>query len=221
MTRKQIIAKIRKCLALAKSANEHEAAAALDKARELMEAYAIGDPDIQLAEVEEATARGTRAQRPPLWENVLNAAVCRALSVTSFVDRNCDRKFLGRGAEAEIAAYAFHVLFRHLQRARREFIATTLKRCKPARKRARADMFCEGWVGAVYRSVKALSPERADDPLIQQYLAVRYPGLTTIVARDAKAGRSASNDWSAGFQRGSTVDLNRGVGGSGPQGLLA
>ena len=41
MIDKALLAKIRKCLALARSANEHEAAAALAKARQLMEEHGV------------------------------------------------------------------------------------------------------------------------------------------------------------------------------------
>lgn len=64
MIDKQLLLKIRKCLSLAKSANEHEAAAALAKARELMEMHGISDDDLAMAEIEEATARSTRNVRP-------------------------------------------------------------------------------------------------------------------------------------------------------------
>lgn len=49
MDKKAAIEKIRKCLALAKSANEHEAAAALRQAQALMRKYGVEDGDILMA----------------------------------------------------------------------------------------------------------------------------------------------------------------------------
>lgn len=44
--RDELLARIRKCLALAKSANEHEAAAALATARRLMDEHGVDQADI-------------------------------------------------------------------------------------------------------------------------------------------------------------------------------
>ncbi|MTD33973.1 DUF2786 domain-containing protein [Paludibacterium denitrificans] len=51
MDRKSAIEKIKKCPALAKSANEHEAAAALRQAQALMEKFGVEDDDILMSEV--------------------------------------------------------------------------------------------------------------------------------------------------------------------------
>lgn len=50
-TRAALMAKIKKCLALAQSANEHEAALALEKARALMEEHGVSAEDLQLSDV--------------------------------------------------------------------------------------------------------------------------------------------------------------------------
>jgi hypothetical protein len=213
MIDKDVLAKIRKCLALVKSANENEAAAALAKAQALMQAHGIDDEMLALAEFEESAARGQRAQRPPVWETLLARTVEHALNVCSFIDDNLDRRFVGRGPKSEIAAYAFLVLYRQLKAARRSYIATHLKRCKPARKRVRADIFCEAWAASVCHKIKALIAENERDAGLDQYLAVRHPGLVTIDARQAKlAGKGANDDYWYGRNAGSKVELNKGVG---------
>lgn len=212
---KALLAKIRKCLALATSANEHEAAAALAKARALMDEHGITDDHIQIADVEEATARASRTQKPPLWENYLAAAVRRALGVIDFIDANGDRTFIGRGPSAEIGTYAFAVLFRQLKRARKHYISTHLKRCKPARKRLRADIYCEGWASAVHSKIRDLMPACKEDAGLETYLAEFYPGLVEVKSRNAEIkGGGAANDFWRGRAKGSTVDLNTGVGGA-------
>ncbi|MBB5987429.1 DUF2786 domain-containing protein [Sphingobium lignivorans] len=184
---KALLAKIRKCLALARSANEHEAAA----------------------------ARASRTVKPPKWEALLCQAVRRALGVIVFLDARGDRTYVGRAPAPEIAAYAFAVLFRQLKAARADYIARHLKRCKPGRKRQRADIFCEGWASSVYRKIADLLPERPEDGLVSQYLAERHPGLVQVDVRGAAMkGRSVWDDWSRGHSAGSKVDLHTGVGGS-------
>jgi len=208
-----LLARIRKCLALAKSANEHEAAAALAKARELMDAHAISMTDVELSEVAEATAKGTCTQRPPMWEKLLCATVRHALGVEVILYGDHRRIYIGVGAAPEIATYAFTVLFRQLRAARRHYIRTTLKRCGPARKRQRADIFCEAWALAVYRKVEALMPERKPSDVVGSYIQKRFTNLATVSNRAAstKGVRTSADYWN-GREAGSQVDLAHGVG---------
>jgi len=215
VTDRAIIDKIRKLFALAKGSTEHEAAAALAKAREMMDAHGLSDAHIAMAEIEEASARASRTQKPPRWETYLCLAVRRALGVEAFINKDGDRTYVGRAPAAEIASYAFSVLFRRLKSARAEYIASRLKRCKPGRKRQRADIFCEGWSIAVYRKIAELMPECEQEELVGQYLAERYPHLTTVGARSAKIkGRGAADDYWRGHDAGRDVPLHMGVGSS-------
>lgn len=213
MIEKALLAKIRKCLALSSSCNEHEAAAALAKARALMDEHGITDVMLEMAEVEEATARASRTMRPPRWESILGQAVCRALGVVQFINAVGDRTFVGRGPGAEIASYAFAALSRRLKAARADYVKTVLRRCGPGRKRARADAFCEGWVLAVHAKIRALAPEQREDEAVAQYLVERYPGLQTVNSRGASSKRTENDRW-RGFDRGSDENLHRGVHGS-------
>jgi hypothetical protein len=214
MIDRKIIDKIRKLLALGKGSTEHEAASALAKAKALMAEHGITDAQLAMAEIEEATARGQRASRPPKWETLLAHAVHRALDVYSFIDGTGTRTFIGRGPSAEIASYAFAVLFRTLKGQRQAYIAGPLKRVKLARKRVRADVFCEGWARAVRSKIEALVPERPADPLRDQYLAEHYPELGTVSARAAKlSATKVAGDYWAGHSAGRDVNLRSGVGG--------
>ncbi len=222
MIDKALLAKIKKCMALARSSNEHEAAAALAKARALMEEHGVTDAQLELAEVDKATARASRTVKPLMWETFLSSTVDRALNVVSFIDANGDRTFVGRGPTSTIAAYAFAVLFRQLKRARTDYIARHLKRCRPGRKRQRADVFCEAWALAVYRKIVALLPERAPDDLVKRYLVERHPSLVNVSVRGASTkGRGTSDDFWRGHSAGWQVDLNQGVGGAAAPQLLA
>ena len=214
MTRKQLIEKVRKCLALAQSANEHEAAAALAKARALMDDHGLSDDDLRLAGIEEATARATRNQRPPIWEQYLSETVKRAFGVIGFINANGDRTFVGRGANPEIASYAFAVLFRSLKRSRTNYIKTKLRRCGIARKRRDADIYCQAWAHAVYDKVKALAPESPHDPTFGQYLEEHHPGLVTVKSRTTSIrGRGATAAYWDGHKAGRNAEISHGVSG--------
>ena len=56
MDKERILEKIKKCLALSKSANEHEAAQALKQAQALMREYGITDIEVELSAVKETGA---------------------------------------------------------------------------------------------------------------------------------------------------------------------
>ena len=221
MTDKAVLNKIRKCLALARSGNEHEAAAALAKARDLMAAHGVTDAQLSMADIEEASARASGNVRPPRWESILASTVCRALGVVQYLNEG-NRTFVGRGASAEIATYAFSFLFRRVKAVRAEYIRTRLRRCRPGRKRARADVFCEAWAVGVYSKVARLSPLPPDETL-RQYLHEQHPTLVCVESRagDAK-GRGADDDFWRGVMAGRAVDLNAGVGAGSPltQGML-
>lgn len=210
-----LLAKIRKCLALAKSSNEHEAAAAMAKARALIDEHGLTFEDIALSEIGEAKAKGSKTQRPPLWEEALCMTVRHAIGCKVVISADLHRIYIGPGPAPEIASYAFGVLFRQLKSARQEYIRLHLKRCQPGRKRQRADIFCEAWARAVYAKVKALMPLVPSNAATNAYIARRFDNLAKVDARSAstKGGRLDHDYW-RGAAAGSAVDLAHGVGGS-------
>jgi hypothetical protein len=214
-SRADLLARIRKCLALGKSANENEAAAAIGKARALMDAHGITDEDVSLSEISEEKVKGNCAQRAPLWETALSMTVEHALGVRALIGLDGERIYIGAGAAPMVATYAFGVLFRKLKAARTEYTRVKLKRCNLARKRQRADVFCEAWAGAVYSQVKRLMPLQPVDDRVSLYIEQRYGRhLTSVGPRAASTkGRDTSNDYWAGYDRGREVELHGAVGG--------
>jgi hypothetical protein len=211
-----LLARIRKCLALGKSSNENEAAAAIGKARELMDAHGITDEDIALSEISMESVKGNCAQRAPLWEVALCQTVRHALGVTVIIGCDGERNYFGPGAAPMVATYAFSVLFRKLKAQRAEYSRTRLKRCSLARKRQRADVFCEAWATAVYSQVKKLMPRQPVDTRVEQYIERCFGDeLTTTTHRAASTkGRDVSSDYWAGHDRGREVELHSAVGSS-------
>lgn len=212
---KALLAKIRKCLALAKSSNEHEAAAALAKARALMDDHNVSMSDIAMSDIGEAKATGSRTQRVPLWEEALCMTVRYATGCTAIIDTDLRRIYIGPGPAPEIAGYAFSALFRQLKIARKAYIRRYLKRCRPGRKRQRADIFCEAWAGAVYDNVMAIMPKVSASDATNQYIAQRFQNLAKSNCRSAseKGGRLDMDYW-RGIDAGRGVNLSQGVGGS-------
>lgn len=66
MTRDEALQKIKKCLALAASPEQHEAAAAMRQAQKLMQQFGLSEVDVSLADVSEAGQKAVNAPLP-LW----------------------------------------------------------------------------------------------------------------------------------------------------------
>lgn len=226
MDNKAIIDKIKKCLALSASSNEHEAAAAMRQARKLMEANGITDLDIQAAEAEERRAKAGAKSHPANWETMLAVKVgdafgCQVIFSGGVWNRSGEWCFIGCGASPEVANYAFTVLNRQAKRAREEHIKAKLKRCKVATKTRRADLFSEGWVRSVVGTIETFAGNEQQSTAIDAYMAKHHPSLRDLQSRNRNDGRKLRDheydDYAAGSRSGRDAQLNRGMGGQASQ----
>lgn len=220
--RNEIIAKIKKCLALGKSSNEHEAAAALRQAQKLMEAHGIDEGAIADSEIGEALGRSGSGAKPPRYEAVLAISISNAFGCEEIFKAFAGWMFIGAGPAPEVAQYAFEVLYRQVKRCRAEHIKTRLSRCGQLNKTRRADIYCAGWVSTAIAQLQhlAINPERKS--AIADYIERRYE-IQPLTPRDRKNGRNLTErefgDYDAGRQAGRNAELNRGVGGNAPLAL--
>lgn len=227
MTKDEAIAKIKKCLALSASGNEHEAEAALRQAQSLMQRFGVDEADLLAAGVSESLAKAGAARKPPNWEAHLAGKIAESFGCDVFFKasfRGNNWVFIGCGVSPEIAMYAFEVLFRQLKRQRSEHIKTNLKRCKSATKTRRADLFCTGWVVAVTKTINKFAGSEEQETRIAAYLAKTYSNeIQTFEPknRNQKANLSDRDfsDLAAGHSNGKKAELNHGVDGV-KQGLL-
>ena len=143
---KRILDKIKKCLALSKSANENEAATALRQAQKLMEAHSISELDVLSAIADERATRTSASNHPPAWEVKLSSLVANAFGCHYFFQQFSfshfgEWHFIGCAPAPEIAQYTMDVLLRQVKKLRAEFIKTKLTRCALTTKTRRADIF--------------------------------------------------------------------------------
>lgn len=123
MNRDDVIRKIKACLALSKSANPGEAAAALRQARKLADQLGIDEGEVRQADVQEQGVT-LLAQAVQAWEGALSNAVADAFGCELYLTkRHKDAEhldfsvkslvvFVGVAPAHELAAYAFEVLWR-------------------------------------------------------------------------------------------------------------
>lgn len=219
----KIIGRIKKCLALSTSANEHEAESALRQAKKLMEAHGITEQDVQASQADERRVGAGARKAPANWEAALAARIadafgCRLIFSSGLWSRPGEWVFIGCGVAPEVAHYAFTVLLRQARRARNEHIRARLKRCGPTSKTRRADLFSDGWVHAVAGKIAAFAGTEQQTAAIDAYVAKRYPSLSSLAPRDRNDGRNLpGNEWgdyAAGSSSGKSAQLNLGVSGA-------
>jgi hypothetical protein len=223
MDKQTIINKIRKCLALTGSANEHEAAAALRQAQKLMEIHRVSDTDMLIAGVAEAGVKAGGSRKPAGWEAGLVSMIGMAFGCPIFFRGGSSVGqwiFVGVGTNAEVAAYAFSVLLRQVRKGRAAFIKGECKRLIKTSKVRRADLFCNAWVAAASSKVRAMAGQEGDSEAIDAYMLQHHPSMTKMKLVDRNANRNLRvKDWdavSAGSAAGTRVQLNRGVGAARP-----
>lgn len=229
MRRDQALSKIKKCMALASSANPHEAAAAMRQAQKLMAEHDISETDTALPDVGEAESPA--ALNCPQWEVFLANLVGRAFgceviwrATRRWIGQQRRRKmsvvFIGIGSAAEIAAYAWEVLDRQCARQRLDHIRKQPKTCKPITLTARGDAFALGWVMGVRQQLQDFAGERHQN-LLDAYKALRFPDLASSSVKSRVVGRNVRGEsHAAGYTAGQAAKLHHGVGQATDQALL-
>jgi hypothetical protein len=226
MSREDAIQKIKKCLALSKSANQHEAASALRHAQALMEKYNIEADDAELLGIVNAEILGSGSQKPPVFESMLAQSIAKLMDCKVFLSYQMNRTsstskviavwhFTGFDPAPEIASYAFDVLYRQLKKARTTFINTTLKRVQiRANKVKRADMFCEGWVLEASEQARRIKPNTEKLKQIEAHIK-KTTELTTFKPKNrnekTRDSSRSRNDYWSGRQAGKEAQINHGM----------
>lgn len=233
MNRDQALAKIKKCLAVARSTSPHEAATAMRQAQALMTEHNVSDRDLSMIDVQEVHIRAT-STAANLWEVALANMVADAFGCETFTTLiagfnsggNWERKrtytFVGVDAAPTVGGYAFEVLSRQCAKARLEHIRKQPARCKQITKTARGDQFAVGWVSAASDLVERFASPERDAALLLAYMQEKHPNLRSDQkARDTRKGRRIDYGHTlAGYAAGEKAQLNRGVGALAPRGLL-
>ncbi|WP_448680544.1 DUF2786 domain-containing protein [Pseudomonas nicosulfuronedens] len=218
MDQDRILDKIKKCLEMANggSSNPNEAEIALRQAHKLMETYNLEMGDVLASMAGESKVAAGSEGDPPAWR-VRLAHVCAEAFGTHFIIsapwfEHASFIFIGCAAAPELAGYAYQVLERQLQKARRDYL-TTQKRCKRSTKVARGDAFAHGWLDAVSTKVEQFAGvEDHIAEAIQAYMAKKYPklGQAKMKRRKLKARDEVASD--AGYRAGRNAQLHHGVG---------
>ncbi|WP_370580591.1 DUF2786 domain-containing protein [Snodgrassella alvi] len=225
MNKSQAIEKIKKCLRLSKSANEHEAAQALKQAQILMQKFGITDIDVHLSEINESSLNVPTAM--PKWQHSLFAVCRRAFGVDGYIrmgfcaskgKKTAQYRFYGISPKPELAAYAYEVILRQLRAARQKYMKEELSRVKLSKNKIyRADNFCEGWVRGVSSMVNKFAISESEQLQLEAYrgkLNLNGNAKTRTVNPSQSVKRNNGIDYQEGFMQGKDAQLNHGVNGA-------
>jgi hypothetical protein len=217
MDQDRILAKIKKCLEMAKSktSNPNEAEIAMRQARKLMDAYSLEMGDVLASLACEVKIAAGSEGPPPAWRirlaQVCGLAFGSQLIITTSFFGPAGFIFVGCAVAPELTGYAYQVLERQLQKARREYLATQ-KRCKRSTKVARGDAFANAWIDAVYMKVQDFAG--ADDNIaeaIEAYMAKHHADTqkSTVKRRKLKVRDEVAAE--AGYLAGKSAQLHQAV----------
>jgi hypothetical protein len=231
MDKETAMKKIRKCLALARSSEPHEAAAAMRQAQKLMEQCGIDHPELLAAGVSEDWAKSAACNTPSRYEVTLASLVSSAFTCELIFSRKLNSNhtrfsggysFVGISPMPEVATYTFTVLRRALLKARAEYVQVALKRYRK-NKIAAADLFCEGWVAQVGRQIGAVEATEEQALAIDAYMRVNHAKLGTLKPRSRAVAKHVDpySHRAQGVIAGRGVTVNAGIGGAQPLTAIA
>lgn len=223
MDQERALEKIKKCLEMAKGkgSNPNEAEIALRQAHNLMQAYNLEAGDVLASMAGEVTIAAGSEGTPPAWRCRLASVCARAFGANLIVSRKINPDFyivgafifVGCGAAPELCAYAYQVLERQLQGARRKFLESpNNRRCKRSTKVARGDHFANAWIDAVYRKVDEFAD--IDDNIveaIEAYMNKHHPQLGNHEMKRRKLKSRDEGAAIAGYQAGKSAQLHHGL----------
>ena len=222
---KRYIDKIKKLLNLARrTTSANEAATAISQAKKLMEKHNISDDDVKCSDISKASSKGTpsTAKTPPEYVVHLAVVIALAFGVRWYLDRRYTDSmtiknhvvYYGPNERPEIAAYAFDVLARQLNKGRRQYIAGLHRNLKPINRTARADAWCSGWVSGAYERITEFVVTESEKTLMENFrqkLNEQNGGMNQLEARKPRTVSGEDSAADDGWWAGRNAELNQGL----------
>lgn len=217
--KKKAMERLKKLLALSRSANENEAAAALNKAQELMHELSVSEDDLELTDYVTVEADGLLVRpghRVPVYVSMLERLIEKAFGCTAVWDEQRIKYkiiWLGQQHKADISAYSWTVLARLLKNKRAQYKFTyLLGGYTPGKREALADAFCEGWVSGVGRNIVKENLSEKEQRLLKLFMQKNFPSLSDLQNRGAGLSRAqVDSAYTDGLREGRKTHLHSGV----------
>jgi len=214
--RKRALDKIKKCFALAKSSNAHEADAAMRQAQKLMDKFKFELGDVHASRAEEFTLKvGKGKSIPARWVRMLAATVAKAfgcITLYGYGRSGQTLTFIGDTGTAEMAAYAYEVLARQLTDSRRNYLSG-LQFASPSNKRRAGDLYAESWITSVARRVEEFAGVSEEvERAISAYMSKHHPDVPVGKMKRRKVSPQEYGAYQQGLEDGAGVSLHTPMG---------
>lgn len=230
MTKQEVLSKVQKLFELSHSPNENEAALAAAKARELLSRYNLGIADLPAAEI----TREIAASQTSVWVGSVLRNWVKGLLIHVAEGFDCQHvvrrrhgsdpilTFVGTGADAEVAAYAFQFLYRELTK----LVERSLPRLKQENRGWSTSHLRYAYLdGAVKRigerfqertrTIRAVERDGCKDLIvakervIRKYMAREFRDLRTEFGRTRVV---SANAFERGYRDAEALNLHRAMG---------
>ena len=216
-TKARMLSKIKKCLALSKSSNEHEAAAALRQAQKLMELHGICEAEVELVDFGEqlvvVTDYAFSEKRPMILLAIVDL-IKHAMGVTCTLGATMHGtravhsvRYFGPISRVVMAAYAHEVVYAACKKGWRRYLAEEPELTGVPG--ARASYFL-GWCMGVRKKVAALVATPDEEAKTKAKMDAFY-GKSVDTLPDRKIKPKAETFF-AGRDDSEDFDLHRPVG---------
>lgn len=213
MINEDVMRKIRKCLALATSDNEGEAANALRQAQALMAKHGVTQSGLKRSALKEAVTKGRAGQQPSQWENDLVWMCCRAFGGKPLWASGPKGEknmagfgwwfFIAEGERAELIKYTYEVLVRQVLKNREKFSNDLGRRGTRVEKARVLDDYTVAYVYKLASKVAPFALSVEDKEALNEYAKEKTEGRNTetrkapmengwAASRGAKDGAAAS-----------------------------
>ena len=224
-----IVEKIRKLLALANSANEHEAALAATHAQRLLSEHNLAMADIETKQHLQAADRveTSVARTLPKWTRNLSGGICAAFDCQAIHHPARGKMtFIGVGADVQIAVYTFSYLDSTVRRLCSGYMKLHVDVNLPAR--SRELMRQSYYLGAVSTINSQLLRQKVQTPVTpgalvpvkQELIRKAMSELGPIRTVHGRKSYINSHAYSRGQEDGRSVSIFKGVAGGDTQGTL-
>ncbi|MFW1963439.1 DUF2786 domain-containing protein [Acinetobacter baumannii] len=204
-----VLRRLKKCLALTKSSNEFEAAAALRQVQSLMKKYNLTELDVQLSDINEQYYQ-TDHKRKKMVEIRLAQMIADVFECGFYINNTQNKQFVfyGVSPNTDIAVYSYEVLEPILMQAKKEYVASLHGNTKLKSKRSLSKSFCLGWINSVRNKCERLNPNTDLQDLLKKYeenkLNLNTFDFSKIQHRDKNKLNEARRQ---GYLRGESVNL--------------
>jgi hypothetical protein len=227
--RERIIAKIKKCLALGKSSEPHEAASAIRQAQKLMEKFGIEADDVEgdLINNELVITPEPPKRKYPLYMVGIFQTVARAFGVQALfctvtvpkrgpeatwnVDYRLGVRYFGTGNAPMMAKYTHEVMWNAMMKSWRSHQRTMMREAMPGERQS----FWLGWIAAVDQTIQNFAKPPNHDERVRRSMQQYHGGeLKSGEANKMKLDSEASRAMlRKGHAAGSDFSIHRPVGG--------